>query len=44
MKMSVYIDQHIGAEIFPNFPTSRHFRQDQPRAVTSRAVVRPPRL
>jgi hypothetical protein len=26
MKMSVNIDQHIGAESFPSFPASRRFR------------------
>ena len=25
MKISVFIDQRIGAEIFPSLPTSRHF-------------------
>lgn len=27
MKVSVHIDQCIGAEMFPSFPTSRHFRR-----------------
>jgi len=27
MKVSVYIDQHIVAETFPIFPTSRHFHR-----------------
>jgi hypothetical protein len=27
MKVSPYINQHIGAEMFPGFPTSRRFRR-----------------
>jgi hypothetical protein len=32
MKVSPYIDQHTGTELFPHFPTSRHFNR------TSRAT------
>ena len=30
MKVSLYIDQHIGAESFPGFPTSRRFNKTEP--------------
>ena len=30
MKVSRYIHQHIGAETFPGFPTSRRFRNTEP--------------
>jgi hypothetical protein len=35
MKMSVYIDQYIGAEIFPYFPIFPARRQDHKRAIVT---------
>jgi hypothetical protein len=32
MKVSVNINQHIGAESFPSFPASRRFRRTKRRA------------
>jgi hypothetical protein len=29
MKVLPNIDQHIGAELFPDFPTSRHFNKSR---------------
>jgi hypothetical protein len=43
MKMSVYIDQYIGTEIFPGLPTSRRFNNSN-RAIVVTAAVTLPRL
>jgi len=38
MKMSVYIDQHIAAEIFPTFPTSRQASFAEPECLQGTTV------
>ena len=40
MKMSAYIDQYIGTEIFPGLPTSRRFNNSN-RAIVVTAAVTP---
>jgi hypothetical protein len=39
MKVSLYIDQWIGAEIFPSFPYFPALQHDQPRTSISATLL-----